>query len=33
MSNLNVRGLDPPTQSHDFDANCVEIQYMSNPLF
>ena len=31
MSNLNVRGLDPPTHSHQFDANCGKIRYVSYP--
>ena len=32
MSNLNVRLLDLPTHSRQFDANCGKIRYVSDPL-
>ena len=33
MSNLNVRKLDPPTNSRpQFDAKCGKIQYVSDSL-
>ena len=31
MSNINVRELDPHTKFVQFDANCGNIQYMSDP--
>ena len=31
MSNLNVRELDPPTHSRQFDTNCGKILYVSDP--
>ena len=31
MSNLNIRVLDPPTHSRQFDANCGKIRYVSDP--
>ena len=30
MLNLNVRELDPPTHSGQFDINCGKIRYMSD---
>ena len=32
MSNLNVRELDPPTHSYQFDTNYWKIWYVSEPL-
>ena len=32
VSNLNTRALGPPTHSHQFDTNCGETWYLSDPL-
>ena len=32
MSNLNVRELDVPAHSRQFDANGGKIRYANNPL-
>ena len=31
LSNFNTRALDPPVHSHQFDANCGKIRYVSDP--
>ena len=32
-SNLNVRELDSTTHSHQFDANCGKVQYVSEVAY
>ena len=32
MSNLNVIELDPPTNLRQFEENCANIRYVSDPL-